>query len=788
MRRRFDTHRDDPATRELRLAVLGRSKILGAVGPERLASLLRHSCVATCASGTVLFTAGDTASQVFVIGTGVVQLHIGLGLEDWAPPIEGRDGKDAMASGLHLQLLSAQDTVAGLEMAALAAGHATPVPRGLTAAVIGEPAQIVAIEQAPLARLLDQDPSARLRVAELVIDRFRRVQRLMEEVSKFKQKGKVRLARYLLELFDAAGQVGGGGLELPFVLSQDQIAAALGLTRRSVLDDVKSLEDFGAIDHDRLGRLMLLDRTRLGRIAATDASEDREDNANSWMRDVDAALDDGDTLRARELGREALSSHPRHPGLRYRAALAALRSGAWEEASDLIQRFGFSAEDPSEDIAALTARVLKNRALAARAERERQRLAMASAQAYRAIHSRTAGPYSGINASSMLCLAGEVAEGRQMAEVQLQFLGQGRRGYWQLASKAEALALLGRYEEAAMALNEAVRAPDADDGKIATTCRQLRYLARHFDPALGSVLKLVDIAPVLVVAGDASDVPKAVKAPERAMVARRVLCAVSSSDDLFSLEKRSLEGCDLTLVLAAPGENLLARGTIAGPRKDFAASLLLRHRSHVVDPTPGPVSPQRRRLAWRQALGLGTLSAAAYEAPLILAGSLDAADTLAVAPAGETLSHRPAWATDELPDPEVAPLLWIESLDDGQGSDGMFAALEEAEFPGAKLFRFASMSAALKIAVEIRDRARRHGQGTRIRICLALERIRASGIGSALISRLRPATAPNEICATESAAAELALLQSMTAELRPVGRVRSDKRFSRIPIWLVDAL
>jgi CRP-like cAMP-binding protein len=110
---------------------------------------------------------------------------------------------------------------------------------------------------------LRRHPQLRDRLAGRVLERLRQTQTLLADIVLARTRSKVRLARLLLDLFNRFGTAGPHGIELPMKLSHGALAQALGLARRSVFADVNALEQSGAIDHDRTGRLTLLDIARL---------------------------------------------------------------------------------------------------------------------------------------------------------------------------------------------------------------------------------------------------------------------------------------------------------------------------------------------------------------------------------------------------------------------------------------------------------------------------------------------------------------------------------------------
>jgi hypothetical protein len=193
----------------------------------------------------------------------------------------------------------------------------------------------------------------------------------------------------------------------------------------------------------------------------------------------------GDLLLAYEAAQAALQRWPDDVWLRHRVVLLLARSGALRTALERFLDLGL-AEEGDEDAAALGARLLKDVALLPGAEPHR---VLAAAEAYARVHRRTGGTFSGINAATLLFLAGRVGEGRDLAEAVLQDLEAARAdaglaGYYWHATRAEALVLLGQREAAQAELARAAACSD-DPGARATTLRQLRRLAAR--PAAAAV-------------------------------------------------------------------------------------------------------------------------------------------------------------------------------------------------------------------------------------------------------------------------------------------------------------
>lgn len=181
-----------------------------------------------------------------------------------------------------------------------------------------------------------------------------------------------------------------------------------------------------------------------------------------------------------------------------RSILALARSGAIGQAWSAFNDAGLSdiADDPA--VLTLRGRLLKDRARAADDPAGRARLFGEAAAAYAAAARLAPASYPLINAATMALFAGDEPRARTLAGEVEAMLASGRdhgeTPYWHDATRAEALLLLGRHDDAQSALEAAIRhAPQAWED-LATTLRQFRlieefrnadtgWLARYAPPA-----------------------------------------------------------------------------------------------------------------------------------------------------------------------------------------------------------------------------------------------------------------------------------------------------------------
>ena len=746
--------RDAPQTRERRRALLSQMTLTARLAPEHAARILAASALATCPGGTRLFTRGDAPSEIFIVISGIVQIRAPAGgiTETPSEPM------------MHLRLRGPGDIVADRELACLAAGIIGRSPRRQAAVVLGEPAEILAIDQAVLAPIIFEDANLRAAFACEVTGLIEMLERLADELAGLKNFGKVRLARLLLEFFERMGQLRGEFVQIPHQFSHADIAAALGLTRRSVFDDILALEDFGAIDHDRAGQLVLRDRLRLLRIASLQPWEDRDLDRLAWRADVESALAGNDTLRAFELAKEALQYHPRDAELRYVAVLSALRTGALDKAEALIAAYKFSTADADERVAALAARVMKERAFAAKDRETMVAYARHSAEIYATAHRRTGGEYTALNAASMYCAGERAEDGLPLARSLTASPLAHDAGYWAHATRAEAFWLLGQNMAAADMLRRATQSADSDDGKIGTTRLQLQRLATAHGRDASQLLSVFPKRRLLVCTAPPKKENTATLQSSQWTAAFVAVTDLEALGDSAWLDAFSA----IDFVLAAPAEILLRRAPVEAMR------VLSRGACHLADTAGGNASYTLRENAWRRAAGLGLLAAAerGHEMSLLL-------------PSGDITDDFPPWAApDTLADGQAA-ILWVQAEDHAAQLAHCVAGADQVVSGNAVTMRFPAISEALAAANTMRDQASRAGLA--VRLCLDVENLSNTPLEAALLARLQPSIRSGEIFVSEAAAAELSLLHRTDMRLMAVGLARSQRRLNRMPAWVIKA-
>jgi len=200
-------------------------------------------------------------------------------------------------------------------------------------------------------------------------------------------------------------------------------------------------------------------------------------SATDWLAQVKAAERRGELLAAYDLADQGLAEHPGDLWLQHRAVLALARSGATRQATQRYLAYDLARAAHEEDVAALAARIAKDRALEA-TDARRVALAAEAAALYAAVHARTGGYYPAINAATLSLLAGRSEAARRLAAEARRQAGQGTdEPYYRAATLAEAALILGDRAAATAALARAAAVHGGDLAAVATTRRQLRLVA-----------------------------------------------------------------------------------------------------------------------------------------------------------------------------------------------------------------------------------------------------------------------------------------------------------------------
>lgn len=226
----------DPLRMDDAAASLGRNPIFAACSAEGRAALGAASRLLTVEPGEPVLRAGEPGERVFALLEGRVRVfHLSANGDEVvvklfrAPAVFGE--AEAL-SGLPYQ------------------EHVAAVDRS----------QILAMPRAALLRLLRAEHECAVR---LLVDVARRL-----AIASYNEKSlafhpaTVRLASYLVDYVGWTCEPGAA--ELPLALTQDEMAAAIGVTRRSVAKDIAAWQQEGVLER-RGGRYHVRDLAALQR-------------------------------------------------------------------------------------------------------------------------------------------------------------------------------------------------------------------------------------------------------------------------------------------------------------------------------------------------------------------------------------------------------------------------------------------------------------------------------------------------------------------------------------------
>lgn len=202
-------------------------------------------------------------------------------------------------------------------------------------------------------------------------------------------------------------------------------------------------------------------------------------SAGDWLAQLRELERRGEYLRAYDIARIGLEQYPNDKQLQYRSVLVLARSGATNLARQHYENYQLADSD-SEDYVALGARLSKDAALN---ETGASRIAKArvAATEYESLFKTTGGYFPGINAATLYLLADDKRHAFALARQIIKTLDQLGSGgddeqYYRLASRAEALLILGNGNEAHTVLAQAFLLLEGDWAALATTRRQLRLV------------------------------------------------------------------------------------------------------------------------------------------------------------------------------------------------------------------------------------------------------------------------------------------------------------------------
>ncbi len=437
----------------------------------------------------------------------------------------------------------------------------------------------------------------------------------------------IALANWLIDAADNVGIAEGRHVRFSRAIGQREIAETLGVSRETISLRLNEWERAGLLNTGgQSQRFEILDYPRVALRAAV-RKNDAPAAIESALAEIDADLNHGDLVRARNVALDMLTFFPSSPDLRHRVALAAMRAGAVREAVDVLAQSGYAtggdidllservrmglaqpgvaparlffsggeSDDDGEpgeeaearlptlveDIAAIEARARKEMAFATSGASGRQKYAAISARLYETVFTATAGTYAGINAAMMSSVAGNGKRAAALARKILAQLGQAPRGYWANATLGEAHLLLGEEAAARDAFAAAAGEADASDGKLSSTRLQVRRIGEHGGIAVETILDRLPVGSVAVYCGRSfRDLDGAAQESLEESLRPRIASALAAEGiryvygslacgaDILIAEGALAAGCDLHVVLPFPVENFMDVAVAVGAPPD----------------------------------------------------------------------------------------------------------------------------------------------------------------------------------------------------------------------------
>lgn len=269
-----------------------------------------------------------------------------------------------------------------------------------------------------------------------------------------------------------------------------------------------------------------------------------------------AALARGDLLSAYD--EVVRRGNTEHHGLNYLEVLTLARLGDTQRALRLYDDYGLGEVDDVDSLS-LKARLLKDLAFQHDGEPNHEKL-IEACELYQAVHLRTHSSYPAINAASLALIAGQTELAQRLAqEVVQETAPDRRRGYFSLATLAEALVVLGDVAGARDALSRALEADDADVGARSTTVLQLQRLvaAHSVAPGMESLLELVQPPRVAMLCGNifvgGEELESKLAVEMAALIEREnvgfAYGALAAGSDILIAEQLLARGAELHVVL-----------------------------------------------------------------------------------------------------------------------------------------------------------------------------------------------------------------------------------------------
>lgn len=370
-------------------------------------------------------------------------------------------------------------------------------------------------------------------------------------------------------------------------------------------------------------------------------------------------IEDGNLILAYDQLRARLASNHADERTRYLYVLTLARMGLTERALEAYDTHQVS-QIPSTEAQAIHPRLLKDRALA-KTGTERSTALREAAEAYFRVYAQSGSLFPAINAASLFALAGEADRAMLLARKIIAAKLPDHPGYYDLATLAEAQAILGQADAARAALQEASLQPGAGTGARAVTARQIDLILAHH--GLDASARAATLSPLS--AGRAVWICSELERPnasgeitlrseiQAVLMSSPVAAAfgsLNSVTDLIAAEVVLLADIPLFLFLPAPAEDVAER--LSDIAQTDLTDLVRRclagcTEQHVVNDAFHGDTPLgnalSRRLAWGKALAYGARNLCqAHRLEIIAKGQENAQSAAHLAGSATTLHVEPA--------------------------------------------------------------------------------------------------------------------------------------------------
>jgi len=317
--------------------------------------------------------------------------------------------------------------------------------------------------------------------------------------------------------------------------------------------------------------------------------------------------------------------------------VAHARSGASDHAWRLFREGGFEEVDDDPAVLSVKGRLLKDRALSAQGD-ARKAWYLEAADAYGRAGMLGTATYPLINAASLSLLAGEPNQAQALAQLVLERLDRGEgepdTPYWRGATRAEAMLLLGRSNDARGALEQAIARSSRAWEDHASTLRQFALIldALGEDKAWLDPLRPPRCAHFAGHMGLAPDTARVRAAIDELLREESIgfgYGALAAGADIVFAEALLARGAELHVVLPGPiAEFREASAARVGPEwvERFDAVLKRADTVRCIDQAESAAHPLAVRLAAEVAMGAAVMQANALMTGATQLLLLDSAD------------------------------------------------------------------------------------------------------------------------------------------------------------------